>query len=200
MRLAALGLLVVLSAVPVSGQDGRTFVERLPLDAPQSTVGAFVAAFEARDYFSAYYMLSAEARGDYLNHYYLLDLRAYFDLPADGFIDGSLFSAETEGVPKAMLDEIVHDPALTFDNLTFHATANGQMPFSLDGAVMGAVTTDGADRARVEVALTGPPDTVEFSLVRVFAENWRVDRISWSGSDPDTRPWGLPEAKSKDNR
>lgn len=197
MRLAALGLILVFAAAPAVAQEGRTFPERLPLDTPQSTASAFVAAFEAGDYFAAYYMLSSEARGAYLGQYYLLDMGRYFHLGDSPFIEGSILSGDLERVPEEMLDEFVNDPALTFDNITFHAAANGQMPFSLDGAVVGAVTPDGEDRATVAVALAGPPEELEFQMLRAHSGDWKVDRITWPGSSVEMRPWGLPEPKIK---
>lgn len=197
MRLATLGLVLVLATAPVAAQDGRTFPERLPLDTPESTVRALVEAFEGKDFFAAYFMLSGEARKDFLNQYYLLDLRPYFELGGDIFIPGSILAQEADSPPDWVFDEIGQDGALIFDNLLWNADRNGQMPFSLAGATISDTTQDGPDRVVVTVALTGPPQTLEIELETSPGGDWKVDRIAWSGSRPELRPWGLPETKAK---
>lgn len=197
MRLATLGLVLVLATAPAAAQDGRTFPERLPLDTPESTVGAFIEAFESRDFFAAYYMLSGEARKDFLNQYYLLDLSPYFELGGDVFIPGSILALESESPPEWVFDDIGQDGALIFDNLLWNAERNGQMPFSLAGARIDDTTGDGPGRVVVTVTLEGPPQTLEIELETSPGGDWKVERIGWSGSRPELRPWGLPEAKTK---
>ena len=195
MRAMVTGLALLLSTAGLSAQEGRTLVERLSLDTPESAVGAFIEAFGREDYFAAYYMLSPEAKKAFAEGYYTYNLGRLIVTGDTSFVPGSVFSADE--LPEAMLTDLSYDLALIFDNIVHNATTNGQMPFSLAEARIMS-TSEVSDEA-VVVAVDAPEvsSRMRFETILAYDDQWRIDRIAWDGSDPEERPWGISEDKGK---
>ncbi len=190
MRAMATGLAVLLSAtIGLMAQESRTFVQRLALDTPSNAVTAFIDAFSAEDFLAAYYMLSPEAKKAFAQSYYAFNVARFVVTGDTNLVPGSIFS--TDELPEAMLTDLSNDVALIFDNIVHNAAANGQMPFSLaEASVMNtAKASDGA----VIVAVNAPQmsSPMRFETILAYDGQWRIDRITWDGSDPEERPWGI---------
>lgn len=194
MRFLAATLATIILCVPAMGQEGRTFVERLPMDTPQETAKAFIEAFNAKDFATAYYMLSPEAKRTFVDSYYAYTAGRYFNVGESGMVDGSLLSDAT--LSDDELAEVGDDTALIFDNLVFHADANGEMPFSLANAAPALVEPTGEKTALITVE-GGQPATILMDAELLYNGDWRIDRIHWAGSDSSLKPWGLSTGKVK---
>jgi hypothetical protein len=195
MRLALAGLVLLLATGLAGAQEGRTFIDRLPLETPQSAAEAFISAFNAKDYALAYYMMTPEARQTFVDSYYAYNAGRYFKLDDTGFVAGSLLS--DSDISEGELAEVGSDTALIFDNLVFHADQNGEMPFSL-GNAKAALVEDGDSNTQATVVIEGgEPARILIDAVLLYNGDWRIDRIHWAGSDPAQKPWGLTTGKVK---
>jgi hypothetical protein len=195
MRLALAGFALVLATAPLMAQEGRTFIDRLPLDTPQEAVSAFIEAFNAKDYALAYYMMTPEARQTFVDSYYAYNAGRYFKLDDTGFVAGSLLSESD--ISEGELAEVGSDTALIFDNIVFHADQNGEMPFSLAGAKAVQVEDGDSDTQATVVIEGGEPARILIDAVLLYNGDWRIDRIHWAGSDAAQKPWGLTTGKVK---
>lgn len=195
MRLAAAALALMIATAPLAAQEGRTFVDRLPLGTPESAVTAFIDAFNAKDFATAYYMMSPEAKRTFIDSYYAYTVGRYFSAQGEGYVEGSIFS-DTSDVSDGLFAEVADDTALIFDNLVFHAEANGQLPFTLANAGIDSIEMAGDDAA--EVSITGAePATLRLEMVQIYNGSWRVDQIRWAGSSAEIKPWGFGSGKTK---
>lgn len=195
MRLAIAGLSLVLFAMPAMADEGRTFVERLPLETPQAAVTGFIEAFNARDFATAYYMLSPEAKQTFIDSYYAYNSARYFNTDGSGFIAGSLMS-DTE-ISDDELAEVGSDTALIFDNILFHAAQNGELPFDLSDAKV-TLVEDTGDAEKAVVTVEGAePTPLRVDAILLYNGDWRIDRIHWTGSDNALKPWGVTQGKVK---
>ncbi len=195
MRSMITGLALLISTVGLAAQEGRTFVERLALDTPESAVGAFIEAFGAEDYLAAYYMLSPEAKKRFAEHYYMFNVSTYVTTADTAMVPGSIFSMDE--LPEQMLGDLSYDLALIFDNIVLNATANGQMPFSLAEASVMSTSEAGDGAVIVAVNAPGVASRMRFETQLAYDGAWRIDRITWDGSDPEERPWGIGAVKEK---
>lgn len=194
MRIFAAAFALLIATVPLAAQEGRTFVDRLALDTPQGTAKAFIEAFNAKDFATAYYMLSPEAKRNFIDSYYAYTAGRYFNVGAPGVIEGSLLSDST--ISDDELAEVGDDTALIFDNLVFHAEANGELPFDLTNAAPSLVEPTGDTTALITVE-GGTPAKLLMDAVLLYNGDWRIDRIHWTGSDASLKPWGLTTGKVK---
>ena len=194
MRFAAAALTTMLLCAPAMAQDGRTFVDRLPMDTPQATAQAFIEAFNTKDFATAYYMLSPEAKRTFIDSFYAYSAGRYFNVGETGMVAGSLLS--DAAISEDELAEVGDDTALIFDNLVFHAQANGEMPFSLANAAPAQVEETGETTAVITVE-GGEPAKIEMDAILLYNGDWRIDRIHWPGSDRTLKPWGLTTGKVK---
>jgi hypothetical protein len=195
MRIVAATLALIIATSPLMADEGRTFVDRLPLDTPESTVTAFIEAFATKDYATAYYMMSPEAKHTFIDSYYAFTVGRYFKADEDGMIKGSIYS-DMADMEEGLFEEVSDDTALIFDNIVFNADANGQMPFRIADATIGTVEKTGDDAALVTLE-GAKPASLRLEAVLLFNGDWRIDRIFWDGSDPELRPWGLGQGKVK---
>ena len=194
MRIAAAGLLLALSAMPLAAQEGRTLIERLPLDTPESAVAAFIEAFKTKDFLSAYYMMSPEAKRAFVDRYYEFNSAQFLVGNVSAVPDSIL--GDFDKRPEGVLEEVGFDSAQIFDNIMFHAEARDLLPFDLTSASVSEVA--GASEGSVMVAIEGAkPATLQIETVIIYTGDWRIDRISWQGSMPDAKPWGVQPAKTK---
>ncbi|KKB81165.1 hypothetical protein VW35_03170 [Devosia soli] len=195
MRIVFAALAAVILAAPAMAQDGRTFVDRLPLDTPQGAATAFLDAFNAEDYAAAYYMLSPEAKQTFVDSYYTYTAGRYFTVGEGAFIEGSLMSEAD--IADEEIAEVGSDTALIFDNLVFHAHENGEMPFDLTDAKVASVEETGDENKAVVIVEGGKPSPIRIEAVHLYNGDWRIDRIHWAGSDAALKPWGPGHGKVK---
>lgn len=193
MRFVAAILTAALFCIPAQADEGRTFVDRLPMETPQSTAKTFIEAFNARDFATAYYLLSPEAKRTFIDSYYAYTAGRYFTVGETGAVEGSLLS---DTISNEEMDEVGDDTALIFDNLVFNAEANGEMPFSLANAAPAKVEETGEKTALITVE-GGQPQVIEMDAILLYNGDWRIDRIHWAGSDRTLKPWGLTTGKVK---
>jgi hypothetical protein len=198
MRFVFAGLTLALLSMPASAQDGRTFVDRLSLDTPQGAAMEFVSAFKAKDFATAYFTLSPQAKRSFIDTYYDFNAGRYFNLEGTGFIDGSLMSEAELG--EGELEELQSDGALIFDNLVFHAQRNGELPFDLTDADVTMVEDIGRDDAALVTVEGGVPQIIKMDAILLYNGDWRIDRIYWNGWDGQLKPWGAGTLKTKSLR
>lgn len=191
-------LVTLLLATPVAQAakikvEGRTMVERLDRSAPEATAKTFLDAYAGSDYFAAYYMLSVDARLGFSNAVGSFNLGTLLPGAVASNLPGSRVWDNTRS-SDALTAEILADPALAFDDLMQAGEANGMLPFFLGTAAIGAPTAlvDGALVVPVQNT-GGQPETLELHLIIMPDASWRIDRISWDGSDAQARPWGVAD-------
>ncbi|MBJ3785334.1 hypothetical protein [Devosia sediminis] len=195
MRLAVFGLALLSLIGPAPAQEGRTLIDRMALDTPEQAVQSLIEAFAAEDYLSVYFILTPQAKEEFAYNYATFNVAQYFVLRDTGWIDGS-FHSSIEDIDEERLIDLRNDVPLIFDDIVLHATANGQMPFSLADGMIQSSTPGDEDVVQVEVSADGQTLTIEAR--EVYTGDWRIDRIGWPGSDPEGRPWGIgTKAKSK---
>ena len=194
MRLALAGL-ALLAVTPLAADEGRTFVDRLPLDTPQGAVTGFIEAFNAKDFATAYYMLSPEAKQTFVDSYYAYNSARYFNVGDSSFIEGSLLSEAD--ISDDELAEVGSDTALIFDNLVFHAEENGELPFDFTNAKATLVEDTGDAKEAVVTIEGGKPTPLRVDAILLYNGDWRIDRIHWAGSDAELKPWGVGHGKVK---
>ena len=202
MRLLFVSMsLLLLLALPATGQQSagktkplpapttsRTFVESLDMSSGRAVVDEFIAAYAASDYLAAYYLLSPNAKMDFLtavNEYKPAKLFPRLDTYA---LAGSVFA--TGDREQDMLTDVTPDGAMMFDNLMIAAERQDVLPFDLRNAGTPSATIDQADQGRYMVSAQGDPAVVLISTIRLSNGDWRVERVVWAASDPSARPWG----------
>ncbi|WP_137151531.1 hypothetical protein [Devosia sp. FKR38] len=171
--------------------EGRTMVERLDRSTPEAVAKTFLDAYASSDYFAAYYALSLDARLGFSNALNSFNLGAVIPGATATDMPGSrVWGKDLQ--PNVLSQEILGDPALGFDDLMLAAERNGMLPFVIGTAEIGAPTAlaDGALVVPVHNS-GGQPETLELHLIIMPDASWRIDRISWDGSDAPARPWGL---------
>ena len=171
--------------------QGRTMVERLDLSSPQAAAGTFLDAYAGSDYFAAYFALSLDARLGFSNAVSRFNLNAVIPGAKATDMPGSLVW-DSDRQTDMLSQEILAEPALGFDDLMQAAERNGMLPFAIGVAEIGAPTSlaDGALTLPVQNP-GGKPEALDVHVIIMPDGRWRVDRITWEGSDAQARPWGL---------
>jgi hypothetical protein len=88
--------------------------------------------------------------------------------------------------------EILINPALMFDDLLFAAESQRMLPFVIGNPQVeapGSLTEVGLELPVRNIG--GVPDKLMLLLIIVEDGTWRVDRITWAGSNSEGRPWGV---------
>lgn len=189
--LASLVLVIpVAEAAKVKG-PGRTMVERLDLSSPQAAAETFLESYAGSDYFAAYYALSLDARLGFSNAVGSFNLGTIIPGATTTDMPDSLVWDNTRP-PDLLSQEILGDPALGFDDLLQAAERHGMLPFVIGTPEIGAPTAllDGALALPVQNR-GGQPDMLALHVIIMPDGSWRIDRISWDGSDAQARPWGV---------
>lgn len=171
--------------------EGRTMVERLDRSTPEATAKTFLDAYAGSDYFAAYYTLSLDARLGFANALSSFNLGIVIPGATATDMPGSMVWDQTRKT-DVLSDEILWDAALDFDDLLLAAQRNGMLPFVLGTAEVGTPTAlvDGALVVPVQNT-GGQPEALELHLTIMPDASWRIDRITWDGSDAQARPWGV---------
>lgn len=177
---------------PVSAAD-RTIIERLESHTPEQAAKVFVGAFMAEDYVAAYFLLSPHARRGFSEAIQSFSLDTLFvGLDNGGQVPGSVLA---EGASFSDDDNyaVLTEPVLNFDNLVFAASQGGFLPIRLITPQLGAPTMSSEGLLIISVTNDGEPKALSLELVPTARGTWLVDRISWAGSAPDMRPWGVAQ-------
>lgn len=190
--LSATALALALVAAPVAAQDrdaapgARTPIAAIDASTPEAAAEAFIEAHRRGDYFTAWYLLSPAAKRGFLTAVQYLNTRKLF--PAvEGFqIPGSVFFAEER---SDLIDDLMVDPALLFDDLMYAAERQDLLPFTFgpDAEITAVGTRD--EPASLAMRTGGEPPLLGLELVRMSTGDWRLDRVHWAGSGTDARPW-----------
>ena len=178
-------------AAKIKAPTGRTMVERLDLTSPQATAQTFLDAYASADYFAAYYALSLDARLGFSNAIGSFNLGTLIPGATATDMKGSrVWDKDLQ--PDTLSQEILIDPALGFDDLMQAAKGNGMLPFTIGTAEVGApiALADGALTLAIDNA-GGQPEALVFHTMIMPDGSWRIDRITWDGSDAQARPWGI---------
>jgi len=166
----------------------RTFVEGLDMSSGLAVVEEFIAAYAESDYLAAYYLLSPNAKMDFLKAVNEYNQATLFPRLNGSAPEGSIFALG--GKEQDMLTDVTPDAAMMFDDLMIAAERQGVLPFDLRNAGVPSATIDRADQGRYMVSTQGDPGVVLISTIRLSNNDWRVERVVWAASDPAARPWG----------
>lgn len=188
MKQLLLGLLVSAVFPVLCAQEmPRTYVDSLVGTTPEHAVETFVDRFAAKDYFSVYYQLSPRAREQFfVTIARMFSFAVFFDGPGDAVPPGSAYDPDRD-----RNDELPHDRSLNFDNLLVHADKAGWLPFGFTEHTEIVAVEARDDDALATVATGTEPAEVQIRLVANPSGQWYVDRITWAGSDHESRPWGI---------
>jgi hypothetical protein len=192
---------LLLLALPATAQEGqgktksppaplesRTFVESLDMSSGLAVTEEFIAAYAASDYLAVYYLLSPNAKMDFVKTVNQLNIARLFPRLDSTAPAGSVY--DTAPMEQDMVSDVTPDGAMMFDDLMMAAERQGVLPFDLRTAGVPSATIDQADQGRYMVATQADPGYVLISTIRLSNGDWRVERVVWAASDPAARPWG----------
>ncbi|MEO9339672.1 hypothetical protein ABFT80_19810 [Mesorhizobium sp. SB112] len=167
----------------------RTPISALDMSTPQNSAMTFINANIRSDYFTAYFLLSPDAKEGFLKTAQD-DQTRLFPGAGSGAIPGSKF-AEVSSDHADLLADIRNDAVLVFDDLMLSAEQNRMLPFTFGpGAAVTAIDhTNG--KARLEIATGSDPHMILMEMVQLSNGQWRIDRIGWNDSSQTARPWGM---------
>lgn len=194
--LLSLALLAGLLLTPAlaqkqKGLDGRTQIDRQDDATPEAAIKRFLEAFAQSDYVAAYFLLSPRAKEGFMVASTTFNLQRMFPGSDGASIPGSYFD-NNANVPDDLVEDVLTNPALLFDNLVYAAERHGMLPIRVgeislgaptmgEGIMMYPVTNDG-----------GVPAIFSVEVMILSNGRWRIDRIAWDQSEADVRPWGVP--------
>jgi len=165
----------------------RIYPETLDTKTPEASANTFLKAYARSDYMEVQELFSPAAQSDFSEFLFAHDFKLIPRMK-DGELPGSvLFN-------KALnTDEVLGDPALTFDDVMFAAQGANILPFTLGaGAKLGKVDKQ-AEQATIEVVTDGKPAALTLQMVLLPSGRWKVDRVVWAGSSAEARPWAAKQ-------
>jgi hypothetical protein len=166
----------------------RTYVDTLDAKTPEAGATTFVKAFARADFFGVHQMLSPSAQRGFAEGLYSYDEVKLLPRLKDDVLPGSVLFNRKED-----LSELLNDPGLLFDDVMFAAQRQKILPFTLGPtAHLGKVDTKGK-AASVAVVTDGKPAAVTLQMALLPSGRWKVDRVVWTGSSSENRPWGAKE-------
>jgi hypothetical protein len=167
----------------------RTPISALDMSTPQSSAMTFINANIRSDYFTAYFLLSPDAKEGFTQAANDDQRRLFPDAGTEA-IPGSKFS-EISSDQADLVADMRNDAVLVFDDLMLSAEQNRMLPFTFGpGAAVTAIDhTNG--KARLEVATGSDPHMILMEMVEMSNGQWRIDRIGWNNSSQTARPWGM---------
>lgn len=183
--------LPLLLAGALAAQDAppRTFYESLDLASPQGTAETFLAAYARADYETVFAALSADAQQNFVNTLFrLFDISPYFAGQGVEFLRST-----TLGRDSKTFDEFMGMPGVIFDDIMMTAQADAILPFEVAPTYEVSIALVSIDppMAVARVVTHANPPILSLDLLQFPSGRWKVDRITWDGSDHEMRPWGV---------
>lgn len=188
--LVALVFAAVLAIMPARAIDlpGRTLYDRVG-SSPDAAVTSFLDAWTADDFVTVAVNLSPKSlqamRQTFAREF---SYRRFFAGDPKAVDEGTRFL--TRG---AYIDDLANDPLLLFDDVMMAAKRANRLPFTLASGRKVARRQEAANGDLVYEVDTGAGGSVSLNLTRIPTGLWKVDSISFPGSDPAAKPWGYPQ-------
>lgn len=199
--LLSLITVITISLVAAYAQNDdtpRTAYEALDLSTPQTAVEAFVAAFQARDYPTVYWIFAPEAQSRMERALMMFNYSLLFVTDPDTPItDNPVLQA----VPLMAdgMDATEHWASVLtfqFDDIMLAAEQYDAFLVDLRGEVVigEAVEGENADGESVVDVLAEVEDVgeVTFRMVQSVSGRWRVWSVIASDGDPEVALWSVP--------
>lgn len=168
----------------------RTPISALDMSTPRSSAMTFINANIRSDYFTAYFLLSPDAKEGFLQTARDDQGRLFPGAGAAAVVPGSKFTDASSDQADLFAD-MRNDAVLVFDDLMLSAEQNRMLPFTFGpGAAVTAIDhTNG--KARLEIATGSDPHMILMEMIQLSNGQWRIDRIGWNDSSQTARPWGM---------
>lgn len=195
--LAALAAPRAADAQGLTGNSGSLAYDRLDLSTPEAALRAFLTAYRAGDYVTAFWIFAPGTQDEVFRHAAQMNMGRLARLPAQGRM-----AIMTEMLPPtAEVDQ--RDYSFLFANVMQVAKRRGLMPLDVAGLpedlsaanVPGlgqkTETTDGITEIAVALRAYGAP--VVFRLAPGRNGRWRLRQIVPPGGDPASLPFGLAD-------
>jgi hypothetical protein len=189
--------MIVIGLVAVQAQNEdtpRTAYEALDLSTPESAVESFVAAFQARDYPTVYWIFAPEAQMRVERAMVTFTFSPLFVTdPDEPITDNPVLQALPS--PDAA-EHWMSVMTFQFDNIMIAAEQFDAFLVDLRGeVVIGEATegenADGEPVVDVQAEVDGVGE-VTFRMVQSVSGRWRVWSVITPGGDPEVALWSVP--------
>jgi len=159
----------------------RTFLDEYDFTTPDAVAETFVTAMREGDWYRAYLTLSPEAKQMILSERQplrmLLPGLDTADLPGTG-----LFRPDVKRADSLAFDTM-RDLGVVFDRIMQAGDRQGVLPFDFTEAALDGVSDTIATVSTGDVPLT-------LQMIETGNGEWRVDQVTWDGSNEAAKPWG----------
>ncbi|HEY8577482.1 MAG TPA: hypothetical protein VIL88_14235 [Devosia sp.] len=161
----------------------RTFIDEIDYSTAEAVADEFIAAMAEGDWYRAYLLLSPAAKQGILAPTQPLQMLLpgidTADLPGTG-----LFRPNVARADSLALDTM-RDTGVVFDRIMLAGERQGALPFEFNGAELKGIVDNVAT-----VKTPQAPALLSLHMLQMSNGQWRVDQVSWEGSNPSARPWG----------
>ena len=168
---------------PAELPSPRTFLDEYDFSSPHAVAETFLAAMREGDWYRAYLTFSVEAKQSILAQNQPLGVLLpgidTEDMPGTGLFRHDVTQADS------LAFDTMRDLGVVFDRIMLAGERQGVVPFDFTDATLEGVVDDVAT-----VDMPGGPGPLSLHMVQAGNGEWRVDQVTWEGSNDQARPWG----------
>lgn len=179
--------------VAAEANSQRNLFQRVQSDNPEEVSRRFIEAWQHDDFYKVWMLLTPATKRQFLTKVTTtFSWKGLLNLKNDGYtLPGSKFWGENE-LPESMKDEYILDNALMFDDGMYAGKNINALPFQFGPNFNLTLGAKNNKESSVDVDTDAQPKMLKIKMLKNASDNnWRIDQITWEGSDQDARPWGI---------
>ncbi|WP_045441457.1 hypothetical protein [Citrobacter sp. S-77] len=171
----------------------RIYSQRVQSEEPLVVAKNFVEAWKRNDFYETWQLLTPDTKSKFFqNIATTYSFKGILNLKNDASIlSGAKFWGERELTQKERSD-FEMDHGLQFDDVMYAGSKLNALPFKFGPEYKITLLENNKLKSVVTVVTDGHPLILKIKMQKNNKDNnFRIDQISWEGSDLNAYPWGI---------